>query len=265
LKSISLASFVMLTAFVPSSAAQSRLPEVPIANPGRPTVATPATITPVGYVQFETGYTGATHSPEFSSRYSMNEVVKLSVASRLELLASIEPYAHSHSSGISADNGGDLYWGVQGVIYPGEGAKPTLAASFLHHAYDDGATDFDIGSPTNILTLLASSDFKKFHFDGNLFFTELVQNSVRRGQFGQTISVSHPLTNKLGLTGELWHFTQPFLRANAIGNLWALTYSPRENLVLDIGFNRGLTTTSTRWEVVAGFTYLVPHRLWKAR
>src|SRR6266567_1749400 len=51
----------------------------PAANPGRPTVSTPATLTPVGYLQFETGILGATHSPEFSSRYGFNEVMKLSV------------------------------------------------------------------------------------------------------------------------------------------------------------------------------------------
>jgi hypothetical protein len=32
--------------------------------------------------------------------------------------------------------------------------------------------------------------------------------------------------------------------------------------VLDAGFNRGLTGTSTRWEIFAGFTYLLPGRLW---
>jgi len=245
--------------------AQTDAAKEPTANPGRPTVATPATITPVGYLQFETGYLGATHSPEFSSRYSLSEVVKLSIASRLELLASIEPIARSNTVAGSENNGGDLYWGVQGVLYSGAGAKPTIAASYFHHGYDDGATDFDIGSPTNIVALLASSDMKQFHFDANVFFTELVQNTVRRGQFGQTLSVSHPLTGKFGLTGEFWHFTQPYLRGNAIGNLWALSYAPRKNLVLDVGFNRGLTASSTRWEVLAGFTYLLPHPLWQAR
>ena len=40
----------------------------PIANPGRPTIATPATLTPVGYFQFETGYLGAWRSPEIPHR-----------------------------------------------------------------------------------------------------------------------------------------------------------------------------------------------------
>ena len=32
--------------------------------------------------------------------------------------------------------------------------------------------------------------------------------------------------------------------------------------LLDAGFDRGLTHTSTQWEAFCGFTYLLPHRLW---
>jgi hypothetical protein len=100
-----------------------------------------------------------------------------------------------------------------------------------------------------------------FHYDTNYLFNEVVNGAVRRAQFGQTLSVSHSLTKKLGISGEIWHFTQPFLRSNTVGNLWALNYNMRENLVLDGGFNRGLTSTSTRWEAFAGFTYLLPHKV----
>ena len=47
------------------------------------------------------------------------------------------------------------------------------------------------------------------------------------------------LTNKVFLeknAGELWHFTQPFLRGNAVGNLWAVSYTARKTLVVDGGF-----------------------------
>jgi hypothetical protein len=63
----------------------------------------------------------------------------------------------------------------------------------------------------------------------------------------------------------LWRFSQPLTRGNSAGNLWAASYALRKNLVADAGFNRGLTSTSTQWEVFAGFTYLLPHRLWRAR
>jgi hypothetical protein len=255
--------FLLLNLFVPLSVAQSNESDELEANPGRPTIATPATITPVGYLQFETGYLGATHSPEFSSRYSLTEVVKLSVTPRLEFVVPLEPFAHSASNGITSNGGGDLSLGAQAVLFHGEGVKPTLAASYFHHVHDDGAPSFDYGNPSNLAEVLASTDLKEFHFDGNLFFAELTQGAVSRGQFGQTISASYPITKKFGLTAELWHFSQPFLRGNAVGNLWALTFTPRKTLVFDVGFNRGLTSTSTRWEVDAGFTYLLPYRLWK--
>ena len=103
---------------------------------------------------------------------------------------------------------------------------------------------------------------KGFHYDANAIFNEQTQETVHRVQFGQTLSVSHRVVGKLSLSGEVWHFTQPFLRGHAVGNLWALSYAAQKTLVFDAGFNRGLTSTSTHWEAFVGFTYLLPHRLW---
>ena len=58
----------------------------PEANPARPTVSTPATLPPAGYLQFESGSLGAITSPEFSTRVGINNVTKLALNSRLELL-----------------------------------------------------------------------------------------------------------------------------------------------------------------------------------
>jgi hypothetical protein len=242
--------------------ASAQEPDEPEANPGRPTVSTPATLTPAGYLQFESGFTGANHSPEFSRRYSFNEVVKLSLLPRLELLASVEPTVRATAEGTTGNSQGEVFLGAQGVLYRGEGTKPTLAVSYFHRAYDGGAPEFDYGSPVNSLLVLASADVRRFHYDANAFFTEMERGPVRRAQYGQSMTISHPLFKKLSLSGEIWHFTQPFLRGNAVGNLWAASYAARKTLVFDVGFNRGLTGTSTRWEVFAGFTYLLPHRLW---
>ena len=245
--------------------AQSEVAGEPEANPGRPTVSTPATLTPVGYLQFETGFTPAYNSPEFSSRYSLNEVIKLTAAPRLEFLAAAEPIAHFTADGTTANRVADIFLGAQGVFYRGEGAKPTLAVSYFHRVYDGGAPEFDFGSPTNSFLVLASADVNGFHYDANAFFTELVQGPVRRGQFGQSLTISHTFLQRFTLSGEIWHFTQPFLHSNAVGNLWAVSYSARKNVVFDTGFNHGLTSTSTNWEAFLGFTCLFPHRLWKAR
>jgi hypothetical protein len=236
-------------------------PDAPIANPGRPTVSTPATLTPVGYLQFETGVLSAWTSPEVSSQTNLNEVMKLAVLPRVEFLAGFEPVAHSRVGQLSSNDAGGVSLGVQTVLYPGEGTRPTISASYFHSVYGGNAPDLDIGSSTNSVLLLASADIKKFHYDANAFFNEVASGPIRRAQFGQSLSVSHPLNARFGLSGELWHFTQPFLRGNAVGNLWALSYTANKDLVFDAGFDRGLTDTSTHWEVFAGFTYLLPHRI----
>jgi hypothetical protein len=237
---------------------QTNRKQTPVALPCRLQQPSP----PTKYLQFETGFLGADHSPEFSSRYGPNEVIKLSVMSRLEVLASGEPITHYSANGSTANKIADVFLGAQAVLSAGEGSKPTLAMSYFHRVYDGGAPEVDFGSPTNSFLLLASADIKGFHYDANALFNEQNEARVRRAQFGQTLSVSHSIARKLSLSGEIWHFTQPFLRGHAVGNLWAVSYTPRRTLVFDAGFNRGLTGTSTRWEVFAGFTYLLPHRLW---
>ena len=257
------ALFILVCGLMAQSAhAQSQEDDPPEANPGRPTVSTPATLTPAGYLQFESGFTGAANSPQFSSRYSFNEVMKLSVIKRLELVASAEPIVHSAADGTTGNSAGEVFVGAQGVLYRGENARPTLAVSYFHRAYDGPAPEFDFGSPTNSFLVLGSGDIKGFHYDTNAFFTELVQGPVRRAQFGQSLSISHAFFRSFTVAGEIWHFTQPFLRSNALGNLWAVSYTARKNLVFDGGFNHGLTSTSTQWEVFTGFTYVLPQRLW---
>jgi hypothetical protein len=245
----------------PKNPAASTAADDAVANPGRPTVATPATLTPVGYFQFETGILAAWDSPEVSSQQSLNEVIKFSVSRWIELLASTSPFAHSSAVDQPADGTGDVALGAQAVVHHGEGAQPTVAFSYFGRVYSGDAPDLDIGSFRNSGLILVSADVKGFHYDTNYLFNEVVNGGVRRAQFGQTLSVSHSLGKKFGISGEIWHFTQPFLRSNTVGNLWALNYNVRKDLVLDGGFNRGLTSTSTRWETFAGFTYLLPHKV----
>ncbi|MGH9681190.1 MAG: hypothetical protein ACRD4Y_14680, partial [Candidatus Acidiferrales bacterium] len=253
--------FLGLIHFAAVARAQTPPLDAPEANPGRPSVSTPATLTPTGYLQFETGAIGATHSGEFSSAFGLTETIKFSPVHRLELLASAQPLQHSTVDGIAANQSSDVFLGAQGVVYPGEGPKPTIAVSYFRRVYSGPAPNFDLGSPANSLLVLVSADVKGFHYDANVMLNELVQDPVRRAQYGQSISISHGLPGKFSVTGEIWRFTQPFLRGNALGNLWAVGYNARKTLVLDAGFNGGLTATSTRWEFVAGFTYLLPYTL----
>ena len=249
------------------SAQQSPAPPPPAANPGRPTVSTPATLTPVGYLQFETGGLYAATSPGVEKSFSVSEVTKLTVAPRLQLLLALQPLgdgAGTSGDELSGSHLGDVLAGAQAVALPGDGHRPTVSLSYFGRVYQGAAPDIDIGSSSQSGVLLISDDLAGLHFDINGIIAEQTGDRVRRAQFGQTLSVSHAF-GRYTVAGELWHFTQPLTDGNCVGNLWALSYALRGNLVFDAGLNRGLTSTSTQWEGFAGFTYLLPHRLWKPR
>src|SRR5579859_3832959 len=113
--------------FVARICAQSPSVETPEANPGRPTVSTPATLTPVGYLQFENGGLYAKTSPEFTTLFGINQVTKLTVASRLQLLALSTPLAQARGAtggALSGRRPGEVFAGFQAIVLPGAGHKP---------------------------------------------------------------------------------------------------------------------------------------------
>ncbi len=258
--------------------------QVPEANPARPTITNPAHIPPVGYLQFEQGFLQANGSPSGVSRqFSLNEVIRLSLHPRLMVEFATQPFANSAvfpsdgGSSSAQNDPGDLQLGLQGVLFKEDGRLPAVAVGYLHRVRAGSAPDLDIGSFSQSALVLLSGDLENFHYDVNFVVSEQSSDSVRRAQYGQTASVTHDVFpekfhDKLELTGELWHFTQPLVsssrdgvdipRSHSVGTLWTIGYAVLPNLVIDGGWEHGLTTTSTAWQTFAGFTYLLPHRLW---
>ena len=257
---------------------------IPEANPSRPTISNPAHIPPVGYLQFEQGFLQANGSPSgLDGQFSLVQAMRLSVHRRVMVQFQSQPIAVSRFVATSSEaassqlDPGDLVLGIQGVLIREAGRKPTIAIGYLHRVRAGSAPDLDIGSFSQSAVVLVSGDLGSFHYDSNFSISEQVADPIRRAQFGQTLSVTHDLLpeslhDKLEVTGEIWHYTQPLVdttrtgapspQSNAVGTLWTLGYTLRPNLVLDAGFARGITSTSTAWQGVAGFTYLLPDRLW---
>jgi hypothetical protein len=193
-----------------------------------------------------------------------------------------QPFARTSLAPVSSLDPGDLDIAVQAVIHPKHGKAPTVALNYQNVVRSGSAPNLDVGSSIRSAILLISGDIGLTHYDTNYIVSEQTlpnppAPTLRRAQFGQTICISHPLFptrtgSRLGISGELWHATQPLpttdrhnqtvARANAVGTLAALSYAVRPNLVLDTAIDRGLTSTSTTWQYLAGFTYLLPHRLW---
>jgi hypothetical protein len=289
-----------------SQAVDAKKDEPPSANPARPTITNPATLTPVGYLQFEQGYLGSLDSPETTSQHGVNQTLKLTVLPRLMLDIGSQPYAVSNPG--SSQDAGDLLVGAQAIMYsppdPTDDAAqadehrhdihrhsyvrsaiPTVSGAYLQRVHAGTAPDIDLGSQLRTAVLLFSGHAPGIdvHYDVNIIASEQEGDSslyadatVRRAQFGQTFSIDRPIFNpNLQLSLEVYRFSQPLVhetsggapvaRASLVGGLFALSYQLKPNLVFDGGFEHGFTSTSTRWQTFAGFTYLLPKRLWPKR
>ena len=283
------------------TAMPSCVAQTPTANPARPTVTNPATLPPVGYLQLEQGYLGSFDSPVTDSQHGVNLVAKTAVHPRLMLDVEMQPWARSRGIGESTteDGFGDVLVGGQAVLYNApessdnvvkddvhrhayvRSATPTIAFGYLGRVHNGTTSDIDLGSQVQTGMILFSGHAPGIdvHYDSNLVVSEQsgdsadASHTVRRAQFGETISIDRPLlTDNLQFSLELYHFSQPLLHAshagqtvthaNLLDGLFALSYSVRPNLVLDGGFAHGFTSTSTRWQSFAGFTYVLPKRLW---
>src|SRR5262249_38771199 len=150
----------------------------PAANPGRPTVSTPATLTPVGYVQFETGVVEARDSGDLAAQFSVNEVAKLAVHRRAQVLFQFEAYARSREASGHEQSIGGTVAGLQFVVVDGAGTRPTLSASYVHAISDGSAPDLDIGSANQSAIVLFSADLRKpkLHIDTNGIFNEQIDD-----------------------------------------------------------------------------------------
>ena len=268
-------------AFVPTDV------DIPQANAARPTVTIPAHIPPTGYLQFEQGFVVSDTSPAgVASQKSLSQTTKIALTTRIMAQFITSPYARSTvvvpaQSPTPTNDPGDLDLGANVVAVKSVGALPTVAVGYLRRVRAGTSANLDLGDFLQSALVLLGGDLPHgFHYDSNLLFNEQTSDPARRLQLGQTLAVTHtifPITFKQRLASivELSHFTQPFVtttsrgfgvaKANAVDLLFVATYTPRPNLILDMSFSKGLTSTSTQWQGGFGFTYLLPHRLWPDR
>jgi hypothetical protein len=194
----------------------------------------------------------------------IGQVTKRSVLPSLELFLQSEPLAMIQSKDQGAAHGGDVFAGVQSVLFAGDESPPTIPMSYGRRVHISVAPELDVGIFRQSAAILLSEDLRGFHFATNGILAEQVQGDIRRALFAQALSIFHSL-GKFTISGELWHFSQPFKKGKTVGSLCAVSRARRKNLGCDVGFNRAFTKTFIRWEAFVGFTCLLAHRLWIGR
>ena len=230
------------------------------ANPNRPTVANPADITQYGVLELEYGWDRLW--PEEGVRQaSLGGLLKFGLLCDLELRWNTNSFLSQIDSSGTHRSFGDNWLGPQIRFYRQTKRVPTLAAAYAVKIPSASTADgLGSGRVDHAFTLLASKDIARFHFDFNL--SQLLVGRPTAAGFDNNqqmnLAFSHVIRGGLQFTGEFYGDTRLNPATPGFAScLWAFTYTVVPRLVLDAGFEAGLTSGGPHRHVFVGFTYSI--------
>ena len=235
------------------------------ANPNRPTVANPADITQYGVLELEYGWDRAWPAHGVTQT-STNGLLKFAMLCDVELRWNTTSYLSQTDASGTHRTFGDNWLGPQVRVYKQTRHVPSLAFSYAVKIPSASTTaGLGSGRVDHSFTLLASKDVAKIHFDFNAsqFWIGGGNGFDRNQQYN--LAFSHTIRGPLQFTGEFYGDTR--LNAATPGfasSLWALTYTVIPRLVIDGGFEAGLTSGGPHRHAFFGVTYAIA-RLYPGR
>lgn len=229
-----------------------------VANPNRPTVANPADITQYGVLELEYGFDRFWPEPR-TRQTSLGGLLKFAVLCDVELRWTTTSFISQTDPSGTNRSFGDNWLGPQVRLYRQTKRIPTLSISYAVKI-PSASTEGGLGSGfvDHQFTVLVSKDIAKIHFDFNA--TEFWIG--RPGGFDKNqqlnLAFSRTIHGPLQFTGEFWGQT----RLNPVtpgfaSSLWALSYTVVPRLVIDGGFEAGLTSGGPHRHAFFGATYSI--------
>jgi hypothetical protein len=230
------------------------------ANPNRPTVANPADITQYGVLELEYGWDQ--FWPDMGIRQaSAGGLLKFGMLCDVELRWNTTSFLSQTDASGKHRSFGDNWLGPQVRIYRQTPRVPTLAFGYAIKIPSASTEDgLGSGQVDHAITVLASKDIAKVHFDFNLTQFLIGRPSASGFDKNQQLNLafSRGIHGGLQFTGEFYGDTA--LNRSTPGfasSLWALTYTVIPRLVIDGGFEAGLTSGGPHRHAFAGATWAI--------
>jgi hypothetical protein len=229
-----------------------------IANPNRPTVANPADITQYGVLELEYGW-DQPWKKEGSQPRTLAGLLKFGLLCDVELRWGTTSYQWLTTGGMTSTGTGDNWLGPQIRLYRQTHRVPSMAFSYSVKIPTANAQNgLGTGRVDQAFTLLASKDIAHFHFDFNATqFLIGVPNASGIDQNRQLdLAFSHVIYRGFQFTGEFYgDDRRDQTTPGYTSTLWALSYTVVPRLVVDGGFEEGLTSGSPHLHEFVGATY----------
>ncbi len=231
-----------------------------VANPNRPTVANPADITQYGVLELEYGWDRA-WPEEGGHQTAFGGLLKFGLLCDVELRWNTTSELWQTAAQNTHNGIGDNWLGPQVRIYKQTKRVPTLAFGYAVKIPSASSTEgLGSGRVDHAFTFLASKDIAGTHFDFNV--THFWIGRPDASGFDQAdqmnMAFAHKIYGPLQFTGEFYGETElNHATAGFASSLWALTYTVTPRLVIDGGYEAGLTSGGPHRHAFVGATWAI--------
>ena len=230
------------------------------ANPNRPTVSNPAHVTQYGVLELEYGLDHQ-WPQEGVRQTSSGGLLKFGLLCDIELRWDTKSFLSQTDGTGTHTSFGDNWLGTEIRFHRQTTRLPTMAFGYAFKI-PSASTENGLGSGRvdHSFTFGASESVAHFNFDFN--FTEFLVGLPTASGFDTNqqlaLAFSHAIHGKLQFAGEFYGDTE--LNPTTPGfasSLWAVTYTVIPRLVIDGGFEVGLTTGGPHRHAFLGLTYSI--------
>lgn len=230
------------------------------ANPNRPTVTNPAHVTQYGVLEVEYGW-DRMWPGEGIQQTSIGVLVKFGLLCDIELRWNTTSFLSATDASGTHRTFGDNWLGTEIRVHRQTRRLPAMAFTYSFKV-PSATTEHGLGTGRvdHSFAFMASENIAHFNFDFS--FTQLLIGRPTRSGFDKNeqiaLAFSHPIWRWLQFAGEFYGQTE--LNETAPGfasSLWALTYTILPRLVIDGGFEAGLTSGGPHRHVFVGATYSI--------
>ena len=228
------------------------------ANPNRPTVSNPAHVTQFGVLELEYGF-DRVWPEEGIHQNSFGGLLKFGLLCDIEFRWSTNSFLSQTDPSGTHRTFGDNWLGTEIRFHRQTARLPTMAFSYAFKI-PSASADNGLGSGRvdHSFTLGASETVAHFNLDFNFaeFLIGRPGGYAENGQFA--LACSHSVYRRLQFAGEFYGQTELNETTPAFASsLWALTYTVLPRLVIDGGFEAGLTSGGPHRHLFFGMTYAI--------
>jgi hypothetical protein len=229
-----------------------------VANPNRPTVADPADITQYGVLELEYGWDRVTPGADVRQT-SFGGLLKFGLLCDVELRWTTTSFLSQTDASGTQRGIGDNWLGPQIRFYRQTKRVPSLAFSYAVKI-PSASDSLGSGRTDHAFTFLVSKDIAHFHFDFNV--SQFLIGRLNASGFDKNqqlnLAFSHTVRGNLLFTGEFYGDTRlNQATPSFVSSLWALTYTVTPRLVIDGGFEAGLSSGGPHRHAFVGMTYSI--------